>query len=675
MLRMHMAKLRIMLGDFYHFNKYNTIYTPINIGYMASYTKKLFGSDVELHLFREAQKFVDAAAEIKPHLVALSLYYWNTDLDRVVIQQLSSTLQHRPFFVAGGPSIDTIPNEQKKLVRRLPGLDAIIPNEGEVSFTNLVRAMLSDPVNFSKNPIDGMISIKGDELIKTKPVHLLDLGELPSPYLEGFLDEWTQAPFKPAIQTLRGCPFACKFCVSGRDTIKIRKFPMELIKAEIEYIAHKYKNDKHIELQIVDDNFGLFPRDIEIAQQISDTSEKIGFPQGVKFFNSKQLNKISYSVLEAIGKINKIGLNISLQTDTPAALEAMGRKNLTEEKIKEANDWAQSRKIDTTTELIFGLPGETKDSFLNLLERSVNRGFDNVLCHNLFLLDGSELNRDEERKKHSFVTKYRLPGTDYGDISGEFVAEYEEVVIGSNTFNYNDYMLIRHHNFFYYAVYALRYFRWFFHSLKNFKISSSKFFNDFLFPDLNQEWPEEYLSFLKDLREAFEGELYNSPEDLKNDLKAKYKANNNQVVAPTRLNILFGGRLIYMEQSWIKEVLTKHLENNGLNKEKDVEWKQIQEVMELCLKERINIRNLKDPEPMLTLFDYVAWAEHKFKKPLNEFKRKSPKKVRFLIDNIQKNRIALFEREQGKMEDFGFYYKALDAIVPRTQLLFNIESD
>ena len=42
-----MAKLRIMLGDLFHFNEYNTIHIPINIGYMASYVKKLFGSDVE----------------------------------------------------------------------------------------------------------------------------------------------------------------------------------------------------------------------------------------------------------------------------------------------------------------------------------------------------------------------------------------------------------------------------------------------------------------------------------------------------------------------------------------------------------------------------------------------------------------------------------------------------
>ena len=667
-----MSKLRIMLGDLYHFNEYNTIYTPINIGYMASYAKKLFGSEVELYLYRNSEELVDAAREIKPHLVALSLYYWNTDLDRVVIKQLEASLKDRPFFAAGGPSVDNIKHEQMKLWSRLPGLNAIIPNEGEVGFTNLVRAMLSDPKNFHNESIDGVIIRKGDNFDYGKPVHLLDLNELPSPYLGGFLDRFTQSPYRPQIQTLRGCPFACKFCVSGRDSVKIRKFPMEQIKGELRYIAKRYKDHGHIDLQIVDDNFGLFPRDIEIAKYVSQVSDEIGHPKGVHFFNSKELNHISYSVLEAIGSINQIGLNISLQTDTPAALKAMGRKNLKEEKLEKALEWAKNRKIETTTELIFGLPGETKDTFLSLLERSVLRGFDNVLCHNLFLLDGSELNRDVERKKHDFKTKYRLPGADYGDIKGEFVAEFEEVVVGSNTFDFEDYMHIRHHNFAYYAVYGLQFYRWFFNSLKNFDISLSKFFNSFLFPDLKQKWPKEYIKFLSDLRGAFEGELYNSVEELRADLEKKYRKNNNKVLTATRLNILYGGRLIYMEKSWIVEVLKKHLNILGLS-EKDERWKLAEELLEICTKERIDLRNPKNPEPLITEYDYISWSETKFKKPLKDFNMKSSKKYEFTIDNTRKKRIKSLEVELGGMEDEGFYYRALDAFSPRSKLLFDIK--
>ena len=668
-----MSKFKIILGDLYHFNEFQTIYTPLSIGYMASYANKLFGKDIELHLFRDANKLVKAAEEIKPDLVALSLYHWATEVDAMVIKKLISKLKKRPFFVLGGPSIDTLSNEQKKITDKMPGLDAIIVNEGEVALSNLVREMLSDPINFKKKTIDGIIYIDGDKLVKSKPVPLLDLNELPSPYLGGFLDEWTQAPYKPQLQTLRGCPYACKFCVSGRDTIKIRKFPIEQIKEEIVYIAERYKDHNHIELQIVDDNFGLYPRDVEIATFLSETSEKIGHPKGVKFFNNKQINKISYQVLEAIGKINKIGLNISLQTDTPAALEAMGRKNITEEKITEANKWAQSKNIDSTTELIFGLPGETKDSFLSLLERSVERGFDNVLAHNLILLDGSELNRETERKKYGFKTKYRLSGPNYGDIDGTFVTEFEKVVVGSNTFDYEDYIHLRHHSFMYYAVYSLRYFRWFFHTLRNFDISTSKFYDAFLFPDKKYSWPEPYLKFLKDLKIGLEGELYETAEDLKNDIEKKYRENNNEVVAPTRLNTLFGGRLIYMEQSWVKQVLEMHLNNFGIDS-KSIHWKTIQEVINLCLKERVNLRNQAGTEPMISMYDYVSWKEQKFRLPLEKFKLAEPIKIEFSLDKIQQQRILSFKNEQGNMEDLGFFYKALDAIVPRSQLLFKINN-
>ena len=83
--------------------------------------------------------------------------------------------------------------------------------------------MLSDPINFNKNPIDGVIKVVRKVNIKSKPVPLLDLNELPSPYLGGFL-KFTQSPYKPQLQTLRGCPYACKFCVSGRDTLKLENF-------------------------------------------------------------------------------------------------------------------------------------------------------------------------------------------------------------------------------------------------------------------------------------------------------------------------------------------------------------------------------------------------------------------------------------------------------------------
>ena len=114
-------------------------------------------------------------------------------------------------------------------------------------------------------------------------------------------------------------------------------------------------------------------------------------------------------------------------------------------------------------------------------------------------------------------------------------------------------------------------------------IAQADFFDAFLFPDKNKTWPIGYLNYLKDLKNAFEGELYDTEEELIKDMEAKFRANNNEVLAPTRLNSLYAARLIYMERSWIKEVLEKHLNNFGF-KSDHPKWKTIQEVISICLK-------------------------------------------------------------------------------------------
>ena len=45
------------------------------------------------------------------------------------------------------------------------------------------------------------------------------LDEIPSPYLTGILDEFFDGRLVPMIQTNRGCPFSCTFCVDGSASV------------------------------------------------------------------------------------------------------------------------------------------------------------------------------------------------------------------------------------------------------------------------------------------------------------------------------------------------------------------------------------------------------------------------------------------------------------------------
>ena len=353
------------------------------------------------------------------------------------------------------------------------------------------------------------------------------------------------------------------FVFQGKNRGKLRGFPIEQVTEELHYISKKYADRPHHTMYIADENFGILKRDVEIAKVIKECNEKYSYPQGVFFYNDKRFTKTSRSVIEVLGKMTKTGLTLSLQTENPETLKAINRKNVSDDEIDDALAWASKLNIPTTTELIFGLPFETKKSFIDLLDRSTTRGFDTIMCHVLFIMDGIELNRPEVREKFKINTKFRPLAAGYMSHNGTFIAEHEEVVVSSKTFSYEDFISIRCLNFMFYSVFDLGFQVWFFQYIKNSNswVTLSQIFDKFMNPDRKQNWPKKYLNFVDDFRRAVEGELFDTREELVAALKKLYEDNGNDVGETTRINIHYGGRLIYEEQSWLKEVLCQHLKN------------------------------------------------------------------------------------------------------------------
>jgi len=669
--------LNVMFGDLGYFNRQtvHNQYLPLGIGLIAQYSKQEFGNEIEVSLFKNIDKFLKQAYSKPPDVIGLSVYYWNINISQYLIKCIRERFGSDPIIIVGGPVIDSDEQEQYRYLKKVfSGANAIVLNEGEISFNSILKKVIENRKNVFKDPIDGVTFLDGDQLIKGRPVGLtMDLSKMGSPYLSGLLDQFMtpDSDYQPLIQTSRFCPYTCSFCVSGKNRGKLRGYPIEQVKEELIYVSKKYADRPHHTMYMADENFGILKRDVEIAESIKKCKDDYGYPQSVAFYNDKRFTETSRKILEILKDQTQMGVVLALQTENPLSLEASNRRNVTSEEIDDAIMWAKGLNLSTSTDLIFGMPNDTRDQFIETLDRTIRRGFDEVVVLNLLLMDGIEMNRPSYRKKYEIKTKYRILGTHYGKEDGKFLAEHEEVVVSSSTFTYDDFLEIRNMNFMFYVVFNFNFHKWFFQFVKHLGISPSKFFSQFFKPNPKEIWPTKYKIFLKDLKEAIESELFDSREEMVEKYKKIYEANGNDVGESSRINMNFGGRLNYLEGEWIKEVLLRHLENimkENLSKQ-DKETANL--LIDLSERERVDLKNMEEKKPLNISYDVISWKKNKFMEPLYNLKTKE-KLIKFTTHKSQALMIEGFHKRFSSYTNQDYYHEAMEYIRPRKFLLHDL---
>ncbi len=669
-------RLNIMFGDLCYENRQTMYeqYVPLSIGMIAQYAIQEFGDDIKASLYKNIDDFLDNMVKDPPDVVGLSVYYWNLSLNQYLIKCIREKLGQNVVIVLGGPCIDSDKKEQHHFIANIfPQADAIVLNEGEISFNNIIREVIGNRENLFKNPIDGLSFLDGNQLISGKPVGLsMDLSTFGSPYLTGLMDKFMDSDFQPLVQTSRFCPYTCAFCVSGKNRGKLRGFPIEQVKEELIYISKKYADRPYLTMYLADENFGIMKRrDIEIAYALRKCKEDYKYPLSVSFYNDKRFTQTSRKILEILGDQTSSGVVLALQTDNPLALKAINRSNVTEAEIDDAIVWAKNLNLTVSTDLIFGLPHETRDSFVQTLDRATKRGFDNVAIKNLILMDGVEMNRKDYREKYYIKTRYRIVGTHYTKHNGNFIAEHEEVVVGSNSLTYEEFLEVRYMSFMFYTVLNFHFQKWFFQFARHLGIETTKFFSHFFKPDKNEDWPKEYIRFLADFRNAVEAEMFKTREEMVANAKKIYEENGNEVGESTRININFGARINYQESAWTKKVLLLHLDKIMNDKLSDEDRNLASLLIELSERERVDLKNISEKQPLKISFDVICWKNNKFKQPLSSLKIPE-KTIKFSTNENQVSMIIGLQKRFADYNDLDYYHEALERIRPRKFLLHEL---
>ena len=256
------------------------------------------------------------------------------------------------------------------------------------------------------------------------------------------MDKFFDGKLTPMLQTNRGCPFHCTFCTDGRDEVnKVNNFSIGRVQSEIQYVAEHIPKNTH-SLHISDLNFGMYPRDIEICESLAKIQEKFDYPKYIKCTTGKnQKDKI----IKAIKKLNSsLRVTMSVQSLDSDVLNNIRRDNISVDHMLALYPAIKEAELQTTSEVILGLPGETYSNHIQTLRDLIRAKMDEIVVHTCMLLDGSEMNLPEERKKWGMKTKFRALQRDFAELSsGKKVIEYEEVVVGSNTMTFEDYIKLR----------------------------------------------------------------------------------------------------------------------------------------------------------------------------------------------------------------------------------------
>jgi len=193
-------------------------------------------------------------------------------------------------------------------------------------------------------------------------------------------------------------------------------------------------------------------------------------------------------------------------------------------------------------------------------------------------------------------------------------------------------------------------------------------------PDRNKSWPKKYLRFVDDFKAAVEGELYDSREEVTASLKKIYEANGNDVGEPTRINIAFSARLIYQENSWIKEVFLHCLNDITSGRFSNEDKSFAISLINLAELERIDLRKINENKLMNLSFDVIEWKRNKYKKPLQDLKMPATT-MKFLVDKSRASQITGFQQRFFSATNKDLYIEALDFFSPRTHLLHVLKYD
>lgn len=302
----------------------------------------LYANLKELQQYAEIQEFIiqtraiDIVEQIlasKPDIVGFGVYIWNI-VETTDVVSLLKVIAPEIKIILGGPEV-SYETEQQPIVA---SADFVLTGPADKSFYHLCKDIINN-------------SLPDKKVLSSKPV---PLEEIALPY-----EYYTDDDLKHRllyVEASRGCPFKCEFCLSSLDKSST-PFELELFLEQMEILYQRGARN----FKFIDRTFNLnIKTTMQIMQFFLDrmTDDLYLHFEVVPDHLPRKLKE-----LLALFPEGSLQFEIGIQTFNTEVQANISRKQ-NNAKSKENLLWLRDNtSAHIHADLIFGLPGETFDTF------------------------------------------------------------------------------------------------------------------------------------------------------------------------------------------------------------------------------------------------------------------------------------------------------------------------
>jgi radical SAM C-methyltransferase len=336
-----------------------------------------------------------------PDILAFSVLGWNV---RAFGSLAETYKQLKPdgWVVFGGTHVS---GQADRVFRQYPEVDVIVNGEGEITFRELVRARVAEVrlTDLAGLPGISWRAADGSPVTNADRPRIENLEIIPSPFLTGaidLVDEEGRFRYDVALlETNRGCPYKCAFCYwGGAVGQRVRAFSRARLRAELELFA---KLGVHT-VVVCDANFGMLPIDLELVEDLVEIKNRYGFPCAFEGSWAKNKSKMFYKIVRRMKESGlRSSFTLALQSLNPDALDSMKRRNMKVNEWHDLVEWLNQEGLDCYAELIWGVPGETADSFIDGYDE-LSRHVSRIAVYPIMLLPNTAY--AENKEVHGIVS-------------------------------------------------------------------------------------------------------------------------------------------------------------------------------------------------------------------------------------------------------------------------------